>query len=241
MSPALSVALPFYNEAAGAAAVVTGLSAHLAEATVDYQLVLVDNGSTDGTGAALRALAAAEPRLTVVTVPANRGYGRGIRAGLDAATGDIIGYLDGDGQIAPADLLRTYRVLQAGGGDFAKARRLTRGDSWSRRLVSWTFNLCFRWLFHVEALDVNAKPKLFRREWREPLALAADDWFIDAELMLKAARLGMRTVIVDVHFHPRPAGASHVRPAAIAEFVANLARYRCGGLRAWEETRRCKR
>ncbi len=233
--------LPFYNEAAGAEQTVTALAAACAAANVDWHLVLVDNGSRDATGELLARLAAAEPRLRVVTVPVNRGYGHGIRADLATCTAPAVGYLDGDGQVPPDDVLRVYRALVAGGADLARARRISRGDTWQRRRVSWVFNLLFRWLFGIEALDVNAKPKFMRGELLPALALAADDWFIDTELLIKAARLGLRSVTVDIEFITRPAGRSHVRLATIREFVGNLIRYRCGGpLRAWEEQRRCK-
>lgn len=233
--------LPFYNEAAGAAATVDELAQGFAAAGLDYRLVLVDNGSSDGTGAILAGLAAGNPRLRVVTVPVNRGYGHGIRAGLATCTAPVAGYLDGDGQVAAGDVARVYRALASGDAGLAKARRMTRGDTALRRAVSWVFNLLFRWLFAVEALDVNAKPKFVRTEHLAALALRADDWFIDTEVLLKAARLGLRCVTVDIDFRTRPAGASHVRFSTIVEFVNNLVRYRCGGpLRAWEEQRQCK-
>lgn len=234
--------LPFYNEAAGAAETVTALATALAAAGADYHLVLVDNGSRDGTGALLARLAAANPRLRVVTVPVNRGYGHGIRAGLDACTAPVAGWLDGDGQVAPADVLRVWRALGQGDTDIAKARRMTRGDTRTRRFVSQVFNIMFRWLFGIESFDLNAKPKFFHTRLLRDLRLVSDDWFIDTELMIKAARLGLRLVTVDVHFLTRPAGASHVRLATIREFLVNLIRYRCGGpLRAWEKERqRCR-
>ena len=241
MTTGFELVLPFYNEAAGAAAAVTELAQGFAAAGLDYHLVLVDNGSRDGTAAILAGLAAANPRLRVVTVPANRGYGHGIRAGLAACSAPVAGYLDGDGQVAAADVARVYRALVSGDADLARARRMTRGDTAARRLVSWVFNLIFRWLFAVEALDVNAKPKFVRGRQLGALALAADDWFIDTELLLKAARLRLRCVTVDIDFRTRPAGVSHVRLATIREFLVNLIRYRCGGpLRAWEERRQCK-
>jgi len=236
MAETLSVVLPFFNEQAGVEDVVNGLVRELIAAKIDYQLVLVDNGSTDETGVRLQNLATSDPRLLVVTVPENRGYGYGIGRGLSEATGTVIGYIDGDGQVGPVDLIRVYRALCAGEADFAKARRQTRGDRRWRRLVSWIFNLLFRWFFNIEALDVNAKPKLFRQRHLANLAPRARDWFIDAEIMIKAARLRLRVVEVDVHFQQRPAGSSHVRLTAICEFLNNLLRYRLGGtLRAWEE------
>lgn len=233
--------LPFYNEAAGAAATVNELTQGLVAANVDYHLVLVDNGSQDATGAILAGLAEKNRRLRVVTVPVNRGYGHGIRAGLATCTAPVAGYLDGDGQVDAGDVARVYCALASGDADLAKARRMTRGDTAARRGVSWVFNLLFRWLFAVEALDVNAKPKFLRVQHLATLALRADDWFIDTEVLLKAARLGLRCVTVDIDFRARPAGASHVRFGTIVEFMKNLIRYRCGGpLRAWEEQRQCK-
>jgi glycosyltransferase involved in cell wall biosynthesis len=233
----VSIVLPFYNEEANVERVVTDLlQATGADNGVwNIDLICVQNGSRDGTGQVLSRLAQADKRVKVVEVPVNRGYGYGIRQGLASATGNIVGYLDGDGQVRPADILRVLAGTQSCRA--AKARRAIRGDGCQRRFVSMIYNTMFRGLFAVQAGDANAKPKFLRKEDLAKLALVSDDWFIDAEVMIKTAALGIKWAEEPVEFRKRDGGRSNVRIGSIIEFLRNLGRWRFGPTyKAWKRT-----
>ncbi len=234
-----SLALIFYDEEDNVVPVVTSLKEVMDRSKLDYQLVLVDNGSRDRTPVLIRDLVSSHPNLKGVTVEENLGYGWGVINGLAAGEGEWIGFMDGDAQIAPGDVERFLTAADPVRCDLVKARRLERRDGFVRARVSEVYVFLFCLLFGIKIYDVNAKPVIFRREWFERLELSSRDWFIDAELMLKASYLGLRIREVGMIFHRRPAGRSSVNIAAVFEFINNIARYALGGeLSRWKKNLR---
>lgn len=233
--PKFSLALPFYNEEKNIIPVVTQLTNVLDQNGLDFELILVDNGSQDQTGRLMRDLRSADQRLNTVTVPRNLGYGWGVRQGLEAARGRWIGFMDGDAQIEPGDAVR---FLLAVGDDYdmIKVRRRKRQDGVIRSRISEIYIILFCLVFSLPIYDINAKPVIFKRELLETLDLSSRDWFIDAELMLKADFLGLNIREVPVIFRRRKAGRSSVKPSTIVEFLKNMTRYRFGKeLKEWKE------
>jgi len=237
--PALSVVVLCYRSGDAARGFAEQVKqALLAAGIADYQLVLVGNyveGADDATPAVVRSLAAADPRIVCSTLPKRGMMGWDMRTGLALATGEVIGVIDGDGQVLAGDLARLYRLLVEGGFDLVKTRRVRRADGALRRVLSAGYNLLFRALFPgLDAHDVNAKPKLFRRQAYERLRLAADGWFIDAEMMIQARRLRFRIAELPTEFLGLGGRRSFVSPSAVGEFVRELAVYR------WRERRAAK-
>lgn len=223
--PELSIVIPFYNEEACCVDVLRRIVIELDHHGVDYELLPVNNGSTDQTGTLLAHFSETHDRVKVVTVQHNEGYGWGILSGLRQGTGFYTGYMDGDGQISPESLLLIYARLKTSGADVCKATRATRFDGWKRKSVSRIFNVLFRMLFLCPITDVNAKPKLMRQSCAQELNLDSKDWFIDAELMLKAHAHKLSIEEVEIEFLPRREGSSKVRLSTIVEFTRNIVRY----------------
>lgn len=225
-----SLVLPMYNEELNVEPVVEPLAQALRQAGVRFELLIVDNGSRDSTREKTLAVAERFPEVRLVSVYPNRGYGWGVLNGFQAARGRALGWMAGDGQVSPADVVRTWERFAQGDVDMAKVERITRGDGWKRWLVSRIWNLTFRLLFAQSADDVNGTPKIFWRRHLAWLDLRQKDWFIDAELTLKLRGRGGRIAQVPIDFHPRLEGRSHVRLRTLAEFYRNLALY---SLRYW--------
>jgi|GEM_PF-194029 len=237
--PEFSLVIPLYNEQESLNKVIPPLIDELDLSGVDYQLVLVDNGSRDDTGEMLAQIAQENRRIRVARVEVNQGYGWGVITGLQCASGRLVGFMGGDGQIKPEDVVKTLRRAQSDDCDLAKVKRVVRNDGWLRKLNSRIYNLLFLTMFNVHTMDVNGTPKIFRREWLAELAPQSKDWFLDAEIMIKAKELGLRIVDVPVEFLPREKGSSHVRLGAIYEFLSNMLSYRFGrGLKQWKESKR---
>jgi len=235
-----SLALLFFDEEDNVVPVVESLDDVLARAGLDCQLVLVDNGSRDRTGELIEGLVGKFPRCSRVTVPENLGYGWGAIQGLAACAGEWIGYMDGDAQISPEDVVRFLRKVRPG-RPLIKVRRRQRRDGLLRASVSEAYIILFSFLFSTRIYDVNAKPVLFRRELLAVLELKSRDWFIDAELTIKASRLGLSFFEVPVIFRRRPAGQSSVRASTAWEFLGNMLRYRIGKeLKEWEKRARSR-
>ena len=107
---------------------------------IDYELILVDNGSTDKTAQILLKLQEDNPRIKTVSVAVNQGYGWGIINGLRVAQGECIGYLGGDEQVKPEDVVLVYRKLVDEELDVCKTLRIVRFDGFRRGVITWVYN-----------------------------------------------------------------------------------------------------
>jgi glycosyltransferase involved in cell wall biosynthesis len=221
-SQLMSLVLPLFNEAEGVERIIAALTEVLDQERIPYQLVLVNNGSTDETGLILAELAHGNSAVHVTTVPVNEGYGWGILCGLREATGDIVGFMCADGQVAPRDIAAVYRSLIGGNADLSKVVRVSRQDGFKRYVMSVVYNGLFRFVFGIKARDINGTPKLMWRTRFAELELTSKDWFIDAELMIGVTRLGFQVSEVEVDFLPRNHGDSNVRLSTSLEFLRNM-------------------
>lgn len=234
----LSLVLPAYNEADGLESVVGPLAQALGGAGISYELILVDNGSSDSTGAVIDQLALRDPRVRKVVVPVNQGFGWGILRGMQWASGRLVGYMGSDGQVSPEDVVQVYRLSTSTGCDIAKVRRALRDDGILRRVQSLVFNSLLCMLFGIRCADVNGSPKILPRGVVDRLALSSRDWFLDAEVMIKARRLGLSVSEHPIRFQARAQGRSHVRASTNLEFLRNILRYRMGnGRQGWNESK----
>jgi hypothetical protein len=172
-------------------------------------------------------LAQQRDHVRVVARPKEGAMGWDMRSGLDVARGASLIVLDGDAQNPVSDVIRMYREMKDTGADVMKGRRVLRHDGRYRRLLSVTYNILFRLFFGTRGLwDINGKPKGLTREAYERLDLRSDDWFIDAEIVLKARALGLTITEMPVEFFENEERASMVRPSAIWEFARNMVRTR---------------
>jgi len=236
VSPDLSVFVLCYRSGEEARSCAARIGQVLVEAGIDnYQLVLVGNyvpGSGDTTPDVVRELAAGDPRIVCSAVPKQGMMGWDMRSGLSLATGEHLAIIDGDGQVLVEDLVRIYRLLCEQKLDLAKTYRTSRGDGFKRKLLSLVFNGLFHGLFPgLAARDINAKPKILTRAAYERLSLQSDDWFIDAEIMIQARRLGFRIGEMETAFLGLTGRRSFVKLSAVLEFLRNLVRYRILELR----------
>ncbi|GAB6180754.1 hypothetical protein JCM14036_20730 [Desulfotomaculum defluvii] len=228
--PKLSLVIPLYNEQENVERVVAELQQALEQEHINYELVLVDNGSTDNTGLLLTQLAKKSPTIKVVKVDQNQGYGWGIINGLRWACGDYLGFMGGDGQIDPTDVVKVYHSLLEGHYQLCKVKRYHRADGLIRKYVSHIFNIIFVYTFKVNVGDINGSPKIMSRKCYEQLNLSAKDWFLDAEVVLKSQHLNYSIGEVPVMFHRRMGGSSSVRISTIWEFFKNIFLYRKRGV-----------
>ena len=234
-SPALSVVVLCYRSGDSAEDFVERLKAELSAADIDFELVLVGNyveGTRDPTPEVVTRLSEGDHRIRCSAIPKQGWLGWDVRCGLDLTTGDVVGFIDGDGQVPVSEISRLYRLIASGRFDLVKTYRVTRGDGTTRRILSTIFNVMFHVLFPGStARDINSKPKLMTRSTYEAMTLSSDDWFIDAEIMLYARRLGLRIGELASDFRGLSGRRSFVGPRAVIEFLHNLARYR------WREWR----
>jgi dolichol-phosphate mannosyltransferase len=228
--PDLSLVLPCYNEAD----VIRNTSIRLVktfhERGVNLELVLVDNGSWDETGEIIDRLIQEKMPVTKVTVKVNQGYGNGILHGLCACRGKFVGFMCADGQVEANDVGKVYEVVANARSPYlAKVRRRFRMDGMRRKVVSIVYNVLITILFNgLGSIDINGNPKIFPHEYLDRMNLQSKDWFLDAEVMIKAKRLGLNVFEMNVIAQMREGGKSNVSTSTIKEFILNLVKYRLG-------------
>lgn len=226
--PAISLAVPCYNEEAVLRRTVDRLIEEFRHRDVDVELVLVDNGSTDGTARIIDEMVAAGAPVTKAVVPTNIGYGYGVRVGLAACRGAVVGSIPADGQVDPRDVVNLYEVLaNSREPRLAKVRRRFRMDGFKRKVISIIYNVGANVLFFgLGSIDINGTPKLFPREYLQRMKLESDDWFLDMEILIKAKDLGLPVFEQNVFAQMREGGQSNVRAQTVWEFIINLGRWR---------------
>jgi glycosyltransferase involved in cell wall biosynthesis len=228
--PDVSLVLPAYNEEDVLRSTVEGLAKEFQNRGVAVELILVDNGSSDRTGDIMDGLAAEGLPVVKERVDVNRGYGYGVLRGLALARGRFVGFVCADGQVEPRDVVSVYEIAsRARPPAVVKVRRHFRMDGFSRRVASIVYNLLANILFSgIRTIDINGNPKIWPADWLEPMRLQSHGWFLDSEVMIKAKRLGLGVIEVNVMARMREGGRSNVRPATCVELLRGLVRYRLG-------------
>jgi len=202
----LSVVIPLYNEEASVGPLVEQLLATLRPLALPFELILVDDGSRDGTPAQLRELAAQEPELVVVLLRRNYGQTAAMAAGFDTSRGDVIVTLDGDLQNDPADIPLLLEQMEQQQLDLVSGWRHRRQDNTiSRLLPSLLANRLIAGVTGVRLHDYGCSLKAYRREVVADMNLYGElHRFLPALAFIEGARIGE----VKVNHHPRRYGQS---------------------------------
>jgi glycosyltransferase involved in cell wall biosynthesis len=210
----LSIVLPMFNEEAlvrHTVEAVLGASGGLVESgrICDYEIVVVDDGSTDATARIADELASVYARVSVVHHERNYGLGRAIRSGLALARGSLVLYMDGDLPFDLRELDGACSILCESKADVFSAYRLNRASEGLRRTCySFVYNALVRVVFKLRLRDVNFAFKMFRRDVVDRIELTSEGSFIDAEMLIGSHRLGYRIAQHGVRYFPRTRGVS---------------------------------
>lgn len=226
MRTPLSIVIPFYNEEKNVETVLTEMSAAFLSAEIPHEFVCVNNGSRDATGAILQRLAQQNPRIKIITVPVNEGYGWGVSRGLAAATSPCITVASGDGQIDPKDILNAYAVMESSGADIVKSRRIIRNDGIYRIIISFMYNLIMKMLFRLPGWDYNAPPKIFKKSFLDSISIESKTSFIDPEILIKAKKQNAIITEITSTYRERKGGTGHTSIRTIWQFIADIIRWR---------------
>lgn len=202
--PGLSIFLPSHNEEGNVERVVNGFLAELPKVADEYEVIVVDDGSRDRTGAIADQLAAANPHVRVVHHEINRGYGGAVISGLRTAKMPWVMLSDGDGQFDPADM--RLLVDRTSDHDVVVGRRIHRADPLVRRINGKAWTILVRLMFGLRISDMDCGFKLFRTDLVQDLELHAQGAMITTELMARLAGRKARICEVGVKHLPRTAG-----------------------------------
>ncbi len=225
-SPRISVIFPCHNEAENVAAVIADARKHAVAFGDDYELIVVDDGSMDGTAERAREAAAGDDRVRVEQHSTNQGYGHALRTGFAAARAPLVCYVDGDGQFSLADLPAFVDALGTHG--FVLGYRIKRADPAHRSLNARLWQQVVRLVMGFNVRDIDCGFKLFRREVVQDLEfIAGRGAVISAELVARARRAGHTFTEVGVQHYPRTAGEqSGNSPKVVLNSFVDIVRLR---------------
>ncbi|HJP32975.1 MAG TPA: glycosyltransferase [Candidatus Latescibacteria bacterium] len=231
----LSLLIPAYNEEARILETVDSVRQFLVTRSWTHEILVIDDGSADGTADAVEGGMSSRPGLRCIRADANRGKGAAIRLGLEAATGDVVGFIDADDKTDIAALDEVFSKLERGadivigdrtlaGSDIAVARRAYRqwGSDQFRRVLR-------RWLGLGDFPDTQCGFKFFRAPVMRDLfaRMLIDGYMFDVELLLLATRSGHRVERIAVHWRDDPDSRFHPVSGTLRNFreLSRIRRY----------------
>ena len=217
--------MPAYNEEANIEPQVLDVIAALRPLADDFEVIVVNDGSRDRTGAIVSELAAAHPQVRLVQHPSNQGYGAALYSGFTSATKDLVFLTDSDRQFDLDDLRRLLPLLDR--ADIVAGYRAPRRDPFMRVLNGIGWSTLVTLFFGYTARDIDCAFKLFRREILQKIHLQSRGATFSAEFLVRAKRAGFRIVELGVKHRPRRAGSqTGARPDVIVRAFRELFRLR---------------
>jgi glycosyltransferase involved in cell wall biosynthesis len=221
----LTVSMPAYNEAENIRPMIDMVRAKVEPLVDDLEIVVVNDGSSDNTGAIVRQISEEDRRVRLVDHPVNQGYGAAVRDAVWAASKELIVFTDSDLQFDLSELERFLpRIKEA---DLVVGYRYARSDPWHRRFFghgwSWLVNL----LFGYTARDIDCAFKLFKRRVIETIHVESGGAMFSAEFLVRAKLAGFKIVEEPVNHYPRVAGSqTGARPDVILRAFRELLKLR---------------
>jgi glycosyltransferase involved in cell wall biosynthesis len=203
----LSVFFPAYNDSGTIASLVIRALQTAGRLTANYEVIVVNDGSTDSTDQILKALAQVYPALRIVTHPVNCGYGGALRSGFAAASKDIIFYTDGDAQYDPGEMELLWQQMRPE-VDVVNGYKISRSDPWHRIFIGRFYHYVVKTLFGLTVRDVDCDFRMMRRTIFNRVRLEKNSGVICLEMMKKIQDAGFTIVEVPVHHYHRAYGRS---------------------------------
>ncbi|MCK5566084.1 MAG: glycosyltransferase family 2 protein [Planctomycetes bacterium] len=201
----ISVFFPCYNEFANIKPLVIKSLSTIERISSDFELILVDDGSVDGTSKLIDDLAAKYAEVKAIHHTANSGYGAALQTGFRAASKDLVFYTDGDAQFNIADLPDILPLIQR--CDIVSCFRINRQEGPLRKLNAWCWGRLVCFLFGLHLRDVDCAFKLYKREIFDNIRMKSTGALIDAEILARASKKGYTIMQAGVRHYPRTAGA----------------------------------
>lgn len=201
----ISIFFPCYNEQQNVIRTVENALGVLKKLDADFEIIIVDDGSSDRTGQIADEIAGRENRVRVVHHHQNLGYGAALQSGFKVAEKELVFYTDGDGQFDMNEMPALLPLMEQ--YDIVSCYRLNRRDSLIRKINAWCWTKLICLLFGLKLRDIDCAFKLYKREIFDHIELSSTGALIDAEILARATRMGYHIAQKGVHHYPRTAGA----------------------------------
>ena len=225
----MTIFFPMWNEEetierAAAAAFEAGDALVQQGEVAEYEVLIVDDASTDDTGAMADKIAGEHPNVRVVHHESNRKLGGSLKTGFANARGEVVLYTDADLPFDMAESAKALRLMRIYQADIVSAYRLDRtGEGFQRLVYSYAYNHLIQAAFGLRLRDMNFAFKLVRRRVFDHIELQSEGSFIDVELLARAHRLGYQIVQFGVDYFPRTRGISTLSSnAVIAKIIKEM-------------------
>ncbi|NUN64564.1 glycosyltransferase family 2 protein [Pseudanabaena biceps] len=207
----LSVVLPAYNEAENIGRVIANVVDYLGDHGICYEIIVVNDGSTDKTQAIVTELAIANSCIRLINHPQNLGYGSALRSGFDQALHEYIFLTDGDGQFEINDLDHFLPCIHNAQGSLLSkiviGYRVKRADMFLRSLNAWLYHIFIQWVLGIKARDIDCAFKLFPKSIYQSIKpIKSNGALFSAEFLLKTKEFS--TVELPVKHLPRKFGSA---------------------------------
>lgn len=203
----LSVFFPAYNDGGTVASLVIRAVQVARSLTPNYEVIVVDDGSTDSTSIIADELVRIYPTVRVVHHPTNQGYGGALRTGFASATKEVVFYTDGDAQYDPAEMALLWRRMVPG-VDLVNGYKISRSDPLHRIIIGRAYHYLVKVLFGLRVRDVDCDFRMMRRSIFERVRLEKSSGVICLEMMKKIQDAGFALAEVPVHHYHRAYGKS---------------------------------
>jgi len=203
----LTVFFPAYNDGGTVASLVIRAVQVARSLTPNYEVIVIDDGSTDSTSIIADELVRIYPTVRVVHHPANQGYGGALRTGFASATKEVVFYTDGDAQYDPAEMALLWRRMVPG-VDLVNGYKISRSDPLHRIIIGRTYHYVVKALFGLRVRDVDCDFRMMRRSIFERVRLEKSSGVICLEMMKKIQDAGFALAEVPVHHYHRAYGKS---------------------------------
>ena len=236
----VSVFFPCYNDANTIGGLVEVAELALRQVTDDYEIIVVNDASTDTSAEVLTSLQKTLTYLRVVEHATNRGYGGALGSGFRNAAKDYVFYTDGDGQYDPSELVTLAQAMRPG-VDVVNGYKISRQDPWYRQMIGSLYQHVTRLMFDFPIRDVDCDFRLLRRSVFDKMTLESSDGAICIELVRKLRDSGCRMIELPVHHYPRAYGTSEFfKPKRIIRALRGVATWYVRLVLLQEQKRRCR-
>lgn len=200
----ISAFFPCYNEEKNVEKLLTKAAQFLPTIAYDYEIIVVDDGSSDATTEIARNFLRENPKVKIIRHETNMGYGAALRTGFDNSEKEYIFFTDGDNQFDIREIVKLLPYIKD--FDIVAGFRIKRRDNFIRRLNAKCFNLLVRLLFGLKVKDIDCAFKIFKRDVIGNLKLQSSGAFINAEFLIRATRRGYKIKEIGVSHYPRQWG-----------------------------------